>query len=86
MVVSAFVFGHEGRPSLTKTICGRLPLFRREPVKSWFKDIRDFPYGGWGFYARLHCRTYMFLTPVFSYASAKVVEIDSLSSLFTSLS
>jgi hypothetical protein len=74
MARSAFVFGNQGKPSLTKTICSRFPLYRKEPVRSWFKHIKEFPYGGWGFYARLHCRTYMFLAPVFNFHSLEFFE------------
>lgn len=64
---SSFVFGHSGKPSLTHTVCSRTPLCQKEPVRSWFKTLIDLPYGGWGFYARLHCHTYLDLSPVFNY-------------------
>ena len=65
---SSFIFGNQGRPSLSRTVCNRTPYSHKNPTRSWFKHIVDLPYGGWGFYARLHCHTYLELSPVFNYA------------------
>lgn len=71
---SSFIFGHQGRPSLTQTVCNRTPTSHKNPTRSWFKHIIDLPYGGWGFYARLHCYTEMSLSPVFNYAVIEATE------------